>query len=143
MKRFCNTICILLSLLFFNACATYKKQYNSESHLKTFPQDREISHSFYLIGDAGNSNPGYLTAPLQMLKQELPKMGERSAVVFLGDNVYHAGLVKEGDPEVLSSSDVVELVGVETTLQLKLKLVPSGSLLLLPSKMIISLITTV
>ncbi len=55
---------------------------------------QEVSHSIYLIGDAGKDTmPG---PALRMLEEELKANGE-SSVLFLGDNIYPAGLEgKEG-----------------------------------------------
>ncbi|MFD2822900.1 metallophosphoesterase [Lacinutrix iliipiscaria] len=86
---------MILALLLFNACATYKKQYNSESHLKTFPQDRDIVHSFYFIGDAGNSDFGKPSPALEAFEKELNNASKNSTAVFLGDNIYPKGLPKK------------------------------------------------
>ena len=46
---------LLIALIFvLNACATYKPQYKDKNSQSEFP-DKEIIHSFYLIGDAGIS----------------------------------------------------------------------------------------
>ena len=42
-------------MLLISACATYKPQYKDVNYPKTFPNDKEIEHSFYVIGDAGNA----------------------------------------------------------------------------------------
>lgn len=48
----------------------------------------------YLVGDAGApwAAPGVLKPALQMLRAHLDEAGPRSAVVFLGDNIYPSGL---------------------------------------------------
>jgi len=56
---------------------------------------QNVKHSIYLIGDAGKDTlPG---PALTMLEEEL-KLHQNSSVIFLGDNIYPAGLEgKEGN----------------------------------------------
>ena len=96
MKNLFKIILILLVTIFLNACATYKTQINDTDVNTQFP-DKEIAHSFYLIGDAGNSELGTSSIALQSFKQELTKAPTKSTAIFLGDNIYPKGLPKIGD----------------------------------------------
>ena len=87
----------VVGLLLLNACATYKAQYKDESIQSKAP-DKEIEHTFYLIGDAGASELGSKSMALQAFEKELNKASENSTALFLGDNVYQRGLVAEGHP---------------------------------------------
>lgn len=80
--------------LFLCSCATYKAQYNTNTSNTSFP-DKEIEHSFYLIGDGGNSPMGESSKTLQAFKAELAKATKNSTAIFLGDNIYPKGLPKE------------------------------------------------
>lgn len=71
MKFKNNIVLLVISLLILNACATYKAQYKNEEKDKTFPQEAEIEHSFYLIGDGGNSPIGTKTKALIDFQSEL------------------------------------------------------------------------
>ncbi len=90
-------IILIIALFFINACATYKSQYKDANNNKTFPIDREIVHSFYLIGDAGNSPKGSSSPALEAFKNELTKASKNSTVIFLGDNIYEKGMPKKED----------------------------------------------
>ena len=85
----------VLIALFFSACATYKTQINHVASLK-FP-DKAIAHSFYLIGDAGNSPVGSSSTSINALKKDLNKALPNSTALFLGDNIYPKGLPKKND----------------------------------------------
>ena len=61
-------------------------------------ESEEVSHRFYLIGDAGNDTTSGQT--LLNLKARL-KDDPLSTVIFLGDNVYHQGL-EIGNPKSLT-----------------------------------------
>lgn len=87
---------LFVLILFLNACATYKPQYKSTELENIFP-DKEIAHSFYLIGDAGNSPMGTSSEALIAFKSELNKASKNSTAVFLGDNIYPKGLPKKED----------------------------------------------
>lgn len=90
---------LVLSLLIFilNACATYEPQFKNEFKTTSFSKEKTIVHSFYLIGDAGNSPIGSQSDALKSLKNEIKKASRESTVVFLGDNVYPRGVPKKSD----------------------------------------------
>ena len=83
-------------MFLFNACATYKPQYKDDNIDKTFPQDKKIEHSFFLIGDGGNSPLGSQSDALKVFKNELGKASKYSTALFLGDNIYPAGMPEKG-----------------------------------------------
>ena len=84
----------LALVLVFNACATLKKQVVLGSE-KPLPINKEIEHSFYLIGDAGNSGFGESSQALKAFKAELERASKNSTAIFLGDNIYPKGLPEE------------------------------------------------
>ena len=61
----------------------------------------DIEHSLFLIGDAGEPDPRAVRGgmPLDSLTAQLSDAPERSTVLFLGDNVYPAGIPEMGDAE--------------------------------------------
>ena len=84
---------ILICAVFcITACATFKPQYSDENNAENFPEDKTITHTFYFIGDAGNSPVGSETSALKFLKFELDNAPKKSTVLFLGDNIYPKGL---------------------------------------------------
>jgi len=96
MKNLFKIILILLVAVFLNACATYKTQIKDVTINTKFP-DKEILHSFYFIGDAGNSNFGTSSLALQSFKAEVSIASKNSTVIFLGDNIYPKGLPKKNN----------------------------------------------
>ncbi|MBT8260828.1 MAG: metallophosphoesterase, partial [Bacteroidia bacterium] len=94
-----NQYLTLFSFIFlFNACATYKPQYKDVNRLQNFPIDKEIEHSFYIIGDAGNSEMGQVSLALQGFEKELKNASKNSTAIFLGDNIYEVGLEDKNHP---------------------------------------------
>jgi len=77
------------------SCATYKEQVDKEISQSLTEENSELSHRFYLIGDAGNAELNESTLPLLSLQKELQKAPGNSTVIYLGDNVYQHGLPKE------------------------------------------------
>ncbi|WP_372936519.1 metallophosphoesterase [Seonamhaeicola sp.] len=80
-----------IALLTLNSCATYKTQYKGAVITGNF-QEEDIIHSFYLIGDAGNSPIGSKSIAVKTLGEELKKASKLSTVLFLGDNIYPKGM---------------------------------------------------
>ncbi len=96
MRNYYKLISGILFIFLLNACATYNIQIKDANFNTQFPT-KEIEHSFYLIGDGGNSKLGTSSSALQFFKKELNKASENSTVIFLGDNIYPKGLPKKGN----------------------------------------------
>jgi len=59
----------------------------------------EIETTLFLIGDAGEPDPRQVGPPLDSLTAQAAAAPERSVIVFLGDNIYPAGIPAEGAAE--------------------------------------------
>ncbi len=90
MKNRSNLLLLIL-VLFFSSCATYNSHIKSQNE-KVPSQDKKIEHSFYLIGDAGNSSLGAKSAALEAFQNDLKEATKSSTAIFLGDNIYPKGL---------------------------------------------------
>ena len=97
MKKLLSLSLFFIALI-INSCATFKAQYTNNYQPAKVP-DKEIIHSFYLIGDAGNSSEGETAQALKNFKAELGKATKNSTVVFLGDNIYPKGLPKKSEAD--------------------------------------------
>lgn len=91
MKNQIKGVAAYFFILLFSACATYKPQYQDDNFDSSFP-NKEIAHSFYLIGDAGNYELGASSEVLNEFHEELKNASENSTAIFLGDNVYPIGI---------------------------------------------------
>ncbi|WP_452218952.1 metallophosphoesterase [Lacinutrix undariae] len=92
-KRFKNIYVMVLLLTVFG-CATFKTQYKN-AEFKKEASTKPVAHSFYLIGDAGNSPIGTKTDALKAFEESVTKADKNSTAFFLGDNIYPSGLPKE------------------------------------------------
>lgn len=104
MKLFCiNTVIgkyVSFSLMLFfifslQSCATHKMQYNKNSKKAVTlidPDTINASHTFYLIGDAGNAGDTITNATLSNLEKRVQKSDKNSTLIFLGDNIYPVGM---------------------------------------------------
>ena len=61
------------------------------------PTTKKVSHTIYLIGDAGLSPRDEMNQALKLLKKRLDQAGKNSTAIFLGDNIYPAGLPDKKD----------------------------------------------
>ena len=94
-------LCLLFLLI--SACATIKIQV-AKNQQKIIKKDSAlIAHTFYLIGDAGNSTLTKNAPALDYLKQHLKGASKKSTLLFLGDNVYETGIPKK------ESKDYIEI----------------------------------
>ncbi|UOB16309.1 metallophosphoesterase [Abyssalbus ytuae] len=89
----------ILVLTLLTACATYKPQYQSDKPFQPYPEDKEIDKTFYLIGDAGYSELGSTSLGLIGFKQAIDTVRKGDYAIFLGDNIYPAGMPKKGHPD--------------------------------------------
>ena len=90
---------LFFTLIFLSSCATYNAQYKTEQNKFQFPENKEIAHSFYLLGDAGNSSLDEISPAIQGFKEELQKAPKNSTAIFLGDNIYESGMPEKNHPE--------------------------------------------
>lgn len=84
------------------SCATKQAQFGSKNQPEIkdkFDDKSQLSHQFYLIGDAGNSDEAASQKLLELFENRLQKADSASTVIFLGDNIYPDGLPKKGMPE--------------------------------------------
>ena len=82
----------LISLLILGSCATYRAKYSDGAARVDTPSTKEVVHTFYLIGDAGLSPMGGMNDALKIFKAQLDAADKNSTAIFLGDNIYPAGL---------------------------------------------------
>ncbi|MEO1009744.1 MAG: metallophosphoesterase [Bacteroidota bacterium] len=85
-----------LVFLLCHSCATYETKYLEDKGSASSGMAKEISNTFYLIGDAGLSPEGGMSPALRTFKDRLDNAPENSTAIFLGDNIYPAGMP---DPE--------------------------------------------
>lgn len=86
-------IVLVYGLTVWNGCATHKAQYKDKIHKTQNLPDKEIDRTFYLIGDAGISPEGGMSAALTAFKNRTAnKRTKDDYAIFLGDNSYPAGL---------------------------------------------------
>ncbi len=80
-------------------CATQRAKYGDLQAVDIEPTSAKVLHTFYLIGDGGKSPEGKLNPALKLFKERLAKADTNSTTIFLGDNVYPAGLPPEKDEQ--------------------------------------------
>ena len=86
---------VIIVSFFLNSCATYNSYINTTDTNVTEPK-KELDHSFYLIGNAGNSEVGTSSETLQVFQKALEQAPKNSTALFLGDNVYEKGFPSKG-----------------------------------------------
>ncbi len=94
MKLIKSSIFTLI-LLLTSACATMKMQVAENQNLEYKKDSSKLVHSFYLIGDAGNSTLSEDSPALKYLKKKIENSTKTSTLIFLGDNVYETGIPKK------------------------------------------------
>ncbi len=85
-------LALLLIPLLYSSCATYEAKYAEGHHAIDVTTRKEVAHTFYLIGDAGLSPMGEMNKALGSFQKKLKNDSANSTAVFLGDNIYPAGL---------------------------------------------------
>lgn len=99
-KRNITALKYMLIVIFLQSCATQHSQFGSRVSVpvKDNFDKKNISHTFYLIGDAGNTEAIAAKETLDLLNERLQKADSNSTLLFLGDNIYPKGMPKKGDP---------------------------------------------
>ncbi|MDF0715187.1 metallophosphoesterase [Muricauda sp. 334s03] len=94
MKKHYFLLFLMVSAI---GCATYETKYAEPFSAHANIQEKEVEHTFYLIGDAGKSPMGDLNPTLKAFKKVLDQADANSTAIFLGDNIYPAGFVDKDD----------------------------------------------
>ena len=90
-----QAVALLVSGFLLFSCATYKPQFGraSKNTISENAKDTlKVAHTFYLVGDAGNTNDTKGQATLDLLADRLQTAQSNSTLLFLGDNIYPNGL---------------------------------------------------
>src|SRR4051812_4212599 len=92
----------LLKYVFFvclmQSCATNHPQFGSKARpfiKDNFDNSKSISHTFFLLGDAGMPDEPQSKQLFSILKDRLTKADSSSTLLFLGDNIYPDGMPAE------------------------------------------------
>ncbi len=87
-----------LLLLFLSvSCATHKSKYAVLENTHDVPTSKTVSHTLYLIGDAGLSPKDGMNPALKLFKKRLDQADKNSTAIYLGDNIYPAGMPDKKD----------------------------------------------
>ena len=98
--RLCTLVLLAFVFQFFYSCATHHSQFGDRKPAlikDDFDNPKNISHSFYLIGDAGNADEPQAQKLLSVFEQRLQKADSASTLLFLGDNIYPSGMPSKGN----------------------------------------------
>lgn len=99
----------LFALLIISSCATYAPQFRKVEKEAVYPVHKTIEKTFYLVGDAGLSPMDGMSDALTIFKKYLKE--EKTAgnyTLFLGDNIYPAGMDPEGHPRRKASENMID-----------------------------------
>jgi hypothetical protein len=91
MKIFKPFLLFCVATLFV-ACATTEMQITEGQKFYPTKKSLKLSHSFYLLGDAGNSDLYGRDSAISYLSSEIKKAPKNSTLIILGDNVYPKGI---------------------------------------------------
>ena len=110
--KFINYIIIFIILLILSACATYNPQYAKEEDKQNQFPSKEIDKTFYLVGDAGLSPTNGMSLALTVFNKYIEeKKTKGDYTLFLGDNIYPAGLPKKDEKNRASAENALNAQG--------------------------------
>jgi hypothetical protein len=90
---------LLPIFILVQSCATYKAQYNSKTKSEFSQNNDKVAHTFILVGDAGNGVFKDTINYSSSLVNNLNEVDNNSTLLFLGDNIYPAGMPAEKNSE--------------------------------------------
>lgn len=100
---------LLIAIAFVSSCATFKPQFKDKWENPNYPLHKEVEKTFYLVGDAGLSPMGGMSKALMTFQNFLKEEKTHgNYTLFLGDNIYPAGLDPEGHPRRKQSENMID-----------------------------------
>jgi hypothetical protein len=91
---------LVLLLILLQSCATYHAQFGKETKkliTDSATDTSKVTHTFFLIGDAGNAADEKAKNVLNALQKKLVLASKNSTLLFLGDNIYPKGMPPKED----------------------------------------------
>ena len=103
MKK--NNLLILVTSLILLGCASQNlPKYKQDVVQESLPLGKKLDKRFYLIGDAGNAEPGQSTPALLAFKNFLKSQNNAGDyTLFLGDNIYPGGMPKKNEDDRITA----------------------------------------
>ncbi|WP_300567058.1 metallophosphoesterase, partial [Flavobacterium sp.] len=101
--------CLLL-LFIVQSCATHRVQLGKKTISNTTQSEIDTvknSHTFFLIGDAGNANETETQNTLALLTERLKKADKNSTILFLGDNIYPVGMPTDKNSSERATAETI------------------------------------
>jgi len=92
------------------SCATERVQYGKRDYVvnsDTLAKSKLV-HTFFLLGDAGNDDNPLIAGKLDVLKKRLSRSSSKGTLLFLGDNIYPAGMPAKGKPERAAAEQKID-----------------------------------
>jgi len=125
-----KTYSLVIAIVFLvYSCATHKAQYGknvSANETENATDTIKISHTLFLVGDAGNADEEQAQQTLELLHQKLKRANKKSTLIFLGDNIYPKGFPAD------DNSSEKALAETKLTNQLKLTKGFKGKTIFIP-----------
>jgi len=100
-QGFRQILILACSAFLYASCASYHERYGVDVSKPTADTVASVrpKHTFFLVGDAGNSDQEQAKFGLDLLKQRLEQTHTTATLLFLGDNIYPAGMPPENKRE--------------------------------------------
>lgn len=106
LKRF---YFLLLVAFVVSSCATFTPQFKDKNAKPIYPSDKNVEKTFYLVGDAGLSPMNGMSDALTTFKEYLKtEKTSGNYTLFLGDNIYPAGMDPEDHPHRKQSENMID-----------------------------------
>ncbi len=100
---------LFFSIFFIFSCATYAPQFKDKEANPVYPSEKKIEKTFYLVGDAGLSPMGGMSDALAIFQNYLKnEKNSGNYTIYLGDNIYPAGMDPEGHPRRNESENMID-----------------------------------
>ncbi|MDB4285738.1 BamA/TamA family outer membrane protein [bacterium] len=94
-----KVLAIAICAIFMSSCSSYKSYYHkSENEWSGNAPTGNLSHSVFLLGDAGSPEKSRQEPTFKLLESQLQGTGKKGTLALLGDNIYPIGLVDSTHP---------------------------------------------
>ncbi len=100
---------LFFAVFVISSCATYAPQFKDREAKPVYPSEKKIEKTFYLVGDAGLSPMGGMSDALTTFQNYLKnEKSPGNYTIYLGDNIYPAGMDPEGHPRRKESENMID-----------------------------------
>lgn len=129
VQKFAKASIYIATVALLHSCATHSSQFGDRKPViltDDFENPKTISHTFFLIGDAGNADGPQSQKIFPLLEERLRKADSSATLLFLGDNIYPEGMASDNADRKIAEEKLTRQLALSKVFKGKTIFIPGN-----------------